>query len=82
MLRKVLEMQRINIHTNKGSRQKDAIEFALYCIANRIDMLKLSTSELMKLKAEWNESNFNQNQWRPTAKDIEEAEKREKKGEK
>lgn len=75
-------MQRINIYTNKGSRQKDAIEFALYCIANRIDMLKLSTSELMKLKAEWNESNFNQNQWRPTPKDIEEAEKREKKGEK
>lgn len=70
-------MQKINIYTNKGSRQKDAMEFAMYCIENEIDMMKLSDAELMKLKREWNKTHFNQNQWRPTEQDITEAEKRE-----
>jgi len=71
-------MQKVNIYTNKGSRQKDAMEFAIYCLQNGIDMMKLSQAELMRLKAEWNKNNFNRNQWRPTEQDIAEAEKQEK----
>ena len=71
-------MQKVNIYTNKGSRQKDAMEFAIYCLQNGIDMMKLSQAELMRLKAEWNKTHFNRNQWRPTEQDIAEAEKQEK----
>ena len=71
-------MQKVNIYTNKGSRQKDAMEFAIYCLQNNIDMMKLSQAELMRLKAEWNKTHFNRNQWRPTEQDIVEAEKQEK----
>lgn len=71
-------MQKVNIYTNKGSRQKDAMEFAIYCLQNGIDMMKLSQAELMRLKAEWNKTHFNRNQWQPTEQDIVEAEKQEK----
>lgn len=72
-------MQKINIYTNKGSKAKDAMQFAIYCLENNIDMMKLSDSELMRLKAEWNKTHFNQNQWRPTEQEIAEAEKQENK---
>ena len=75
-------MQKINIYTNKGSKAKDAMQFAIYCLENNIDMMKLPDSELMRLKAEWNKTHFNQNQWRPTEQEIAEAEKQEKEKEK
>lgn len=73
-------MQKVNIYLNKdnGSKRKDAFEFAIYCLQNNIDMMKLSQAELMRLKAEWNKNNFNRNQWRPTEQEIAEAEAKEK----
>lgn len=73
-------MQKINIYLNKdnGSKRKDAFEFAIYCLQNNIDMMKLSQAELMRLKAEWNKTHFNKAQWRPTEQEIAEAEAMEK----
>lgn len=75
-------MQKINIYMNKdnGSMRKDAFEFAIYCLQNNIDMMKLSSVELMRLKAEWNKTHFNKMQWRPTEQEIAEAEAQEDKG--
>ena len=73
-------MQKVNIYLNKdnGSKRKDAFEFAIYCLQNNIDMMKLSQAELMRLKAEWNKTHFNKAQWRPTEQEIAEAEAKEK----
>lgn len=52
---------KINIYTNKGSKQKDAIEFALWCIEQNIEMDKLTDEELRKHKREFDKKHWNSN---------------------
>lgn len=55
----------INIYTNKGSRQKDAMQFALWCVERDIEMDKLSHDEIVKYKREFDKGHYNSNGWHP-----------------
>ena len=67
-------MTKYNIYCNKGSRQKDAVQFAVYCINNSIEMDKLSHTELSKLKYKYDKEHYVQNGWHPTLSDLESEE--------
>lgn len=56
---------KVNIYTNKGSRQKDAIQFALWCIERNIEMDKLSDKEIVYYKRAFDKEHWNSNGWHP-----------------
>ena len=58
-------MQIFNIYINKGSRQKDAIGFALWCIEKNIEMDKINHEEMVKYKREYDKEHYVQNGWHP-----------------
>lgn len=56
---------KINIYTNKGNKQKDAMQFGLWCIERDIEMDKLSHDEIVKYKREFDKEHWNSNGWHP-----------------
>lgn len=59
-------MNKLNIYCNKGSMQKDAIGFALYCIENNIDVMNISDEEYKRHKIEYDKKHYVRNGWHPT----------------
>jgi hypothetical protein len=59
-------MKELNIYTNKGSREQDAIQFALWCIVNNIDAMNCPSEEYRKYKRIFDKDHYTQNGWHPT----------------
>ena len=59
-------MAKLNFYCNKGSMQKDAIGFALYCIENNIDVMNIPDEEYKKHKIEYDKKHYVRNGWHPT----------------
>lgn len=68
-------MTKINIYTNKGSRAKDAIGFAIYCLEKNIDVMNISDEEYARHKMEYDKEHYVANGWHPTEKDLDEKTK-------
>lgn len=56
---------KINIYTAKGSKLKDAMQFALWCIERNIEMDKLSDKEIVNYKRAFDKEYWNSNGWHP-----------------